>query len=106
MTWGFESLPAYNIMTDHKLKTWPDPFHAMWEGLKTFELRKDDRGFQVGDTLLLQEWDSSIRRPYTGAWIRATVIFILQSGPFPGLESGHVIMSILITGKGRAMCCK
>lgn len=38
---------------EHELKTWPDFFDAIWNNEKHFELRKDDRGFQAGDTLLL-----------------------------------------------------
>ena len=93
-------------MTTHKLKTWPDAFHAMWEGLKVFELRRDDRGFKVGDTLLLQEWDPTRRSGYTGAWLRAEVTFVLSAGVFPGLEEGFVVMSVLVIGKGQAMCFK
>lgn len=90
----------------HKLKTWPDAFWAMWDGLKTFELRRDDRDFQVGDTLLLHEWDRSLRHGFTGAWIRAEVTFILRAGVFPGLEEGHVIMALRFVGQGRAACIK
>lgn len=43
-------------MIEHELKTWPTPFDAMWHGDKLYELRRDDRGFQVGHTLLLREW--------------------------------------------------
>jgi hypothetical protein len=42
----------------HKLKTWPEFFKAILAGDKTFEIRKDDRGFKVGDTLRLLEFDS------------------------------------------------
>ena len=38
----------------HKLKTLPKYFNAVMTGEKTFEVRKDDRNFQVGDYLLLQ----------------------------------------------------
>lgn len=41
----------------HELKVWPDYFARLADGSKTFEVRKDDRGFQAGDELLLREWD-------------------------------------------------
>jgi hypothetical protein len=40
----------------HELKTHPGPFQALMDGTKTFEFRKDDRGFEVGDRLTLREW--------------------------------------------------
>ena len=42
---------------DHRLKCWPVFYADIVNGSKTFELRRDDRGFQVGDLLILQEWD-------------------------------------------------
>lgn len=40
----------------HELKTWPEFWDAVDRGEKTFEVRRDDRGFQVGDTLWLHRW--------------------------------------------------
>ena len=37
----------------HALKTLPEYFEAVWENKKTFELRKNDRDFKVGDYLAL-----------------------------------------------------
>jgi len=41
----------------HKLKTWNPYFSDIVEGKKTFEIRKNDRNYKVGDQLLLQEYD-------------------------------------------------
>lgn len=49
-------------MRTHDLKTWPEFFAALMSGAKTFEIRKDDRGFMVGDALCLREWDPA---PYS-----------------------------------------
>ena len=43
-------------MKTHKLKTWDGFFHEVWDGKKRFELRNNDRNFQVGDTVYLQEY--------------------------------------------------
>ena len=76
----------------HDLKCWPEPFEKMWRGLKTFEYRRDDRGFQVGDVLNLREWDNEIGS-YTGSFRLMAVTYILR-GPDFGVPTGFVIMSI------------
>ena len=50
-------------MKTHKLKTLPEYFNAQLNGMKKFEIRKNDRGFQCFDTIILQEWDGE---KYTG----------------------------------------
>lgn len=46
----------------HFLKTWPKFFEHVRARKKTFEYRKNDRNFQFGDYVILQEWDPD--RPY------------------------------------------
>ena len=48
----------------HNLKTWPEPYQAVKDGIKKFEYRIDDRGFAVGDVLCLHLWD-----PHEGCYI-------------------------------------
>lgn len=76
----------------HELKVLPAFFTAVSQGTKTFELRKDDRGFEVGDRLRLREWDGE----YSGRSINCKVTFILRD--FPGLEPSYVILNILVEG--------
>lgn len=78
-------------MTEHELKTWPEFFKDVISGKKKFEVREDDRGFEVGDTLWLQEWDPK-SKAYTGHEIRVKVTYILRR--LPMLAEGYVIMSI------------
>ena len=76
---------------EHSLKTWPEFFQAVQEGRKTFELRLDDRGFRLGDVLVLQEWSAGTG--YTGREIRKRVSYILRGGGF-GLSPDHVCMGL------------
>ena len=52
-----------NDRATHKLKVTPKYFYDVCYRNKRFELRKDDRDYKVGDTLLLEEWDGE---NYTG----------------------------------------
>jgi len=61
----------------HKLKIWPLYFVAMLEGKKSFELRRNDRNFKVGDYLILEEWEPSTKQ-FTGACLTRRVDYILQ----------------------------
>lgn len=53
------------VQTTHELKTWPIPFWDVVSGAKTFEVRKNDRDFKVGDYLVLKEYDPDTQK-YTG----------------------------------------
>jgi len=77
-------------MRMHELKTWPRFFHAMADGSKTFEVRKDDRGFVVGDVLNLREW---LPEPgmCTGESLLVTVTYILRGF---GIDDGFVVLGI------------
>lgn len=76
----------------HELKTWPHYFAALIDGSKKFELRKNDRGYAVGDTLVLQEFDDTEQR-YTGREMRFLVSFMV-TGPLWGLEAGYSILGL------------
>ena len=76
---------------EHELKTWPNEFRAVVDRRKRFELRVDDRGFEVGDTLILQEY--VVDQGYTGQTAHAYVTYLLRA-PYFGLPDGLVIMSI------------
>ena len=65
------------FMTTHQLKTWPEFFEKVWVGEKTFEVRKDDRDFQVGDTLDLAEWNPQTKQ-LTGRNMCVRVSYILR----------------------------
>ena len=78
-------------MTEHVLKTLPQYWDAVERGEKTFEVRRDDRGFQRGDTVVLVRLNSIGLE--TSARLRFTIGWILTGGQF-GLEPGYVVFSL------------
>ena len=81
-----------NAMKVHDLKCWPEPFEALIRGVKTFEVRKNDRNFSTGDFLRLAEWDPETRE-YTGREADVFVPYVLF-GPAFGLPAGMVVMAV------------
>lgn len=75
------------------LKTHPEYFKAIESGEKTFDIRKDDRGYKVGQTLLLQEFDPE-KQQYTGKELNYIITYILRDVPKFGLKPGFCILSI------------
>ena len=73
----------------HNLKIWPEHFDAVASGVKRFELRFDDRGFNVGDRLVLREWNLDM---HTGRSCERVVSHILKW--FEGLSPGWVVLGI------------
>jgi len=95
------------MSTTHNLKCWPGPFAAVASGLKTFEVRKDDRPYAVGDTLLLRAWcpdlyegaiaDGSSQEEatdfaYTGATCAVRVTYYWMGAPLP---PGLIAMAVV-----------
>lgn len=76
----------------HKLKTWPLPFAAVCSGRKTHEVRVNDRCFEVGDGILLEEFNPDTQR-YTGATCLVAITYISKGGTF-GLPENLCVMSI------------
>lgn len=64
------------MTTTHKLKIWPRMFEAVQRGDKTFEIRKNDRDYQTGDTLVLEEWDPAkgVVPPSAAPWAQPAVV--------------------------------
>lgn len=77
--------------TKHDLKCVTEPFQAKWDKKKSWEFRKNDRDFKVGDLLLEKEYDP-ITDTYSGREILEEVIWILPGGQF-GVPDDCVIMS-------------
>lgn len=88
-------------MTEHKLKCWLPYFDAIARGDKNFEVRRDDRGFQRGDVLVLQKFDHEKHRyvldgfgySATHVELRRTILYVLTGGQF-GIEPGYVVLAL------------
>lgn len=76
----------------HELKTINPHFKQVWDGDKTFELRKNDRDFRVNDWLKLKEYDKEYDL-YSGREVMCLVTHILEN--YTGIEKGYCILSII-----------
>lgn len=79
----------------HELKILPKYFNRVLDGSKTFEVRNNDRDFQAGDTVLLQEYDPQLEggARYTGRDLSFTIGYV-----FPFEDSHQVVFSLLTRG--------
>lgn len=75
----------------HILKTWPEFYEPAVIGVKPFEVRKDDRDFQLGDELILAEFIPG--GTFTGRIHKRTIIYILKGGQF-GIAAGYVVLGL------------
>lgn len=74
----------------HELKTLPEYFNAAQKREKNFEVRKDDRPFEIGDFLALNEWSEDLG--YTGRCMLFEITYILDKPDY--CKNGYVILSL------------
>ncbi len=80
----------------HDLKTWPEHFDNVVKKVKTFEIRKNDRNYKVGDTALLKRYDPD-KKVYTGETCQIFISHILYGKDNNwGIESDTCILSFQI----------
>ena len=84
-------------MMVHELKTWPGPFQATSCGVKTYEIRRADRGYTLCDILVLREWvppaDPGGKGRYTNSVSVWVVSHVTEGGAW-GLPADMVVMAI------------
>lgn len=76
----------------HELKTLTQYFTAVISGKKTFEVRKNDRDFHVGDFLMLKEIveiEGMIK--FTGSYCVVRVTYILTDEEY--VKPGYAILA-------------
>jgi hypothetical protein len=82
------------------LRIWPEYYAAVLEGTKRFEVRLDDRDYQVGKVYWLREWVPAVARcaegilgqddsHYTGRSVIVVISYVLRD--VPGLASGYCV---------------
>lgn len=72
----------------HELKITPEYFQDIQYRVKTFEIRYNDRNYQIGDVLLLREFNK--HSGYTGQSVSVTVTYITDFQQ----KDGYVVMGI------------
>ena len=86
-------------MTVHYVKSWTHLFAAFLRGIKTHDMRIMDRPYEVGDTLVLREYDKQTET-YTGRAARAEITYITSRDHVPcafstsALRENYAILSI------------
>lgn len=94
-------------MTEHILKTWPVYWYAVERGDKNFEVRRDDRGFQKGDAVVLRRtlddssysFDIKSTGSERNGWqveyydLRFRIMYVLTGGQF-GVKPGYVVLAL------------
>lgn len=100
----------------HELKCWPKYFNAILDGSKTFEVRRNDRPYRVGDYLALNEYVPDSEDPrddfcalplsederkvnggrYSGRFVLCEITYILDNKDF--CREGTVILGLLRLG--------
>ena len=78
-----------------ELKCWPEFFETILDGRKQFELRRNDRNYEVGQEYCIKEWDTSTVS-YTGREVNVRITYVLQAHEFPGINPNHCIFSFEI----------
>jgi hypothetical protein len=92
----------------HVLKTHPQQFQDILDGAKPFEVRKDDRDFATGDSVVLVEYDPTTKQ-HTGRSTTRVIGYLGRGALYPAgycafvLGYGDVINvpRFAMTGSGR-----
>lgn len=73
----------------HKIRLNSTEFDAIKRGRETFEIRKADKRYLIGDTLVYEEFEGM---EYTERKIRKRVYEVTTE--YEGLKEGYVILSV------------
>ena len=92
--WVEETLEGMEVAIEYPkqpkvidLKIEPKYFEAQEKGNKNFEIRKNDRGYRVGDVLWLKEYDPE-KKQYTGNTLKRKITYITSYKQ----QEGYVVL--------------
>ncbi len=84
---------------EHQLKIRKNYLQDILEGIKNFEVRKNDRNYQVGDVLVLNEWEPTDvilnTGDYSGKKVKVRVDYVFYMSEL-GVNSDYCVMSIRV----------
>ena len=89
-----EQLPSQREqeVKTHEVKLASMSYDDVASGKRTFELRKNDRGYKVGDILHMLEFKNG---KHTGRTIKANIVYMLEE--YTGLVEDYCILGIKVT---------
>lgn len=89
-----EQLPSQREqeVKTHEVKLASMSYDDVASGKRTFELRKNDRGYKVGDILHMLEFKNG---KHTGRTIKADIVYMLEE--YTGLVEDYCILGIKVT---------
>jgi hypothetical protein len=85
-------------MKKHDLKVWMNYYEDIETEKKNFELRYNDRNFQVGDKLILREYNEK-ENYYTDRSVIRKIGYILSDTTF-GLKDNWIVIGFEPVSKG------
>lgn len=84
-----KTLPSEKEKKVHDIKIGKEFFEDVKNNVKTFELRKNDRNYKVGEILELHEYEAGEE---TGRTCRKLITYMLKE--FTGLQDGYCILGL------------
>lgn len=78
----------------HELKALPEYFDAVLAREKTFEIRKNDRGFSDGDTVILKKYTKD--KGYSGHYAKARITYLTDYSQ----KDSYVVFAIKLESSG------
>ena len=72
-------------MKTHSLTTTISDYERCLNGSKTFQVRSNDRDFQTGDEVWLQEYDNDLNK-FTGHQFKCIITYVLHNPDILGKD--------------------